>query len=122
MLIGVEELERPGDLDRFRENVLTELQAQNAMQDLNLPQNQLESLADAIAANADYAFEIKWSPRWVKGSEPHRWAEDDDASPSGKWFFSECLSCGRLTKSSSEQESLDDYAQHRATTHGGSDA
>ena len=56
--------ERGGLDERVVENVLTELQAQNALQGLGLDEDKLRLLAWAVAVNLDYAFELRWAPRW----------------------------------------------------------
>jgi hypothetical protein len=50
--------------DRLTANILDELRAQNALADLGLADDQLEQVAQAVAVNVDYSFEVRWSPRW----------------------------------------------------------
>jgi len=57
--------------ERIIENVLTELRAQNALADLHLDDDVLQTLAWAVAVNLDYAFSIEWAPRWEK-ARPRR--------------------------------------------------
>ena len=45
-------------------NVTDELRSQNALRNLDLPAALIEEVARAIAINIDYAFELRWSPRW----------------------------------------------------------
>jgi len=56
--------ERGGLDERVIENALTELKAQNALQGLGLDDDKLRLLAWAVAVNLDYAFELRWAPRW----------------------------------------------------------
>jgi hypothetical protein len=49
--------------DRLVGNVTEELQAQNALQELNLSAEIIGTLAWAIVANIEYAFDVRWSPR-----------------------------------------------------------
>jgi hypothetical protein len=55
--------------DRLVGNVTEELQAQNALQELNLSEEIIGTLAWAIVANIEYAFDVRWSPRW-EGQPP----------------------------------------------------
>lgn len=50
--------------ERLTANVLEELRAQNELLELRLNDEQLPRLAKAIAVNVDYAFDVRWSPRW----------------------------------------------------------
>jgi hypothetical protein len=50
--------------DRLTDNIREELNAQNALLALGLSTNRITDLANAIAINIDYAFEVRWSPRW----------------------------------------------------------
>jgi hypothetical protein len=52
------------DYARLVGNITDELFAQNALRDLGLADDVLRSLAESIAVNVDYAFEVRWSPRW----------------------------------------------------------
>ncbi len=57
----------PADLDkltRLTENIRTELLAVNALLNVGLSPEQIDRMAWAIATNIDYAFEVRWSPRW----------------------------------------------------------
>ena len=51
-------------LKRLTENVREELQAQNALGNLGLSEADIKSLTRAVATNVDYAFEVRWAPRW----------------------------------------------------------
>lgn len=52
--------------------MLTELRAQNALAHLRLTDEQLESLAEAITLNLNYAFAIEWDPQWEGPGAPSR--------------------------------------------------
>jgi hypothetical protein len=95
----------------MRDNVRSELQAQRAMADLPLDDATLDRLAEGIAANLDYAFSIAWSPRWVKGDEPHRWTE-------GSQHFVECLKCKRITVHPTSVDADRWYEDHSQNGHG----
>lgn len=56
------------EVDRLRDNIATELQAQNALEELNLDDETIETLAWAIAANIHYAFDVTWAPKWNTAS------------------------------------------------------
>ncbi len=59
----VTDIPYPTDLERLRDNVRAELQAQSAMRDLDLDDVLLDGLADAITSNVDYGFSVRWEPR-----------------------------------------------------------
>ena len=52
------------DHARLVDNITDELLAQNALRDLGLTDDVLRSIAAAVATNVDYAFDVRWSPRW----------------------------------------------------------
>jgi hypothetical protein len=52
------------EFERLVGNIREELQAQDALQDLGLAPEVLTQLAASVAANIDYAFDVRWSPRW----------------------------------------------------------
>lgn len=83
----------PSDSDRLRGNIREELRAQTAMGDLPLDEIVIERLAEGIANNVEYAFEVRWSPRWVKDDEPHRWTESSEGRDE---HFLECARCRKL--------------------------
>jgi hypothetical protein len=104
------DVQYPTDLERLRDNIRGELQAQRAMRDLALDDATLDGLADAITSNVDYGFSVKWAPRWVHGEEPHRWTEPTGGAPT-TWFV-ECLRCARITAHPSQADSDAWWARH----------
>ena len=56
--------EEEADFERLIGNIREELQAQNALRNIRLSQELIGELAECIASNLDYAFEVKWAPRW----------------------------------------------------------
>ena len=104
----------PTDLERLRDNIRAELQAQRAMRDLDLDDATLDGLADGITSNVDYGFSVKWEPKWVHGDEPHRWTEQPGEAPT-KWFV-ECVRCKRITAHDSQAEA-DAWWERHASDH-----
>jgi hypothetical protein len=84
------------------------------MRGLDVGDAALDGIADGIVANVDYAFSVKWSPRWVPDGEPHRWTEAS-ADGATRWFV-ECLRCKRLTAHDSEVEA-DAWGEQHAAGH-----
>ena len=70
----------------LRGNVRDELAALNASLDLRLPATVLDTIADSVTANIDYAFRVQWEPRWLKPGEAHVWSEGDSS-------FAMCTVC-----------------------------
>jgi hypothetical protein len=64
-------MDEPEILPRLTENIRDELQAQNALGNLGLSEETLDSMAQAIAANIDYAFEARWAPQWEGHRRPN---------------------------------------------------
>jgi hypothetical protein len=58
---------RPALDDRVAANLLDELRAQNALNRLGLEEDALVALATSLALSLDYAFELRWAPRWQAG-------------------------------------------------------
>lgn len=54
---------------RLRESVADELNAQVALRNGSITADDVVAVAEAVAANVDYAFECTWSPRW-EGNRP----------------------------------------------------
>lgn len=104
--------------DRAIDNVTDELDTQAAMRDLHWPEGLTRQLAEAIVSNLDYAFDIRWRPRWVKPGEPHHWSETGE-DPDDTLYFTECLACGQIFESGSEASAQTAYQAHRAEEHAG---
>jgi hypothetical protein len=101
--------------ERLAGNIKEELTAQRAMSDLPLTDQQIDQLASAIRSNVLYGFEVRWSPRWVKGDDPHHWVEDaDSAHPK---YFVECLRHERITVHDSEAAATEWWSEHQRTEH-----
>ena len=54
----------PDEFERLTGNIHEELLVSNALQNLGLSKEQIAELAHWIAVNIDYAFEVRWAPRW----------------------------------------------------------
>jgi hypothetical protein len=67
-------------------NVRSELTAQDAILGLGLTVETIDRLAWAITANAQYAFDIQWSPDWVQTGDFHTWEVNG-------WAFARCPRC-----------------------------
>ena len=63
------------------------------MGELPLDEIVIDRLAEGIADNIEYAFEVHWAPRWAKSGEPHRWTETTEGRDQ---YFVECLGCRKL--------------------------
>lgn len=85
------------------------------MRDLHLDETTLDALAKAIATNVEYAFDVKWAPRWAKEGDPHRWVE---RSPSaGESHFVECLRCKRITVHPTAEKADEWWSSHLGADH-----
>ncbi|MEI2818891.1 MAG: hypothetical protein V9E81_01180 [Marmoricola sp.] len=56
--------------------VKTELQVTAGIRGLDLDDATLEELAGGVTAGLLYAFEMDWSPDWVRPGEVHQWQEN----------------------------------------------
>ncbi len=56
--------------------VLDEMKAMNAFHQLGASGEALPVLAWAVTDRIDQAFDVKWSPNWVKSGEPHTWSDE----------------------------------------------
>jgi hypothetical protein len=98
--VRVTDIPYPTDLERLRDNIREELQAQRAVRDLDLDDATLDGLADAIASNIEYVFSVEWAPNWADGGR--RWTEPPGDLPT-TWFV-ECRRCKRITVHPSSAE------------------
>jgi hypothetical protein len=57
--------------------VLDEMRWKDAFLELNVPDEALMALAEAVANRISYAFAVKWSPDWVEDGKPHKWNDDE---------------------------------------------
>lgn len=108
------EVPYPNDFDRLRANIREELSAQRAMGDLPLDQIVIDRLADGIASNIEYAFDVHWAPKWAKNDEPHRWTE---AVEGRDQYFVECLRCRKVWVFPSVAEADSRWEQHLGEAH-----
>ena len=60
-------------------NIREEIGVQLAAARVELNQTTVDNLVAGIAANIDYAFELRWRPRWVKDGDAHRWTEGSES-------------------------------------------
>lgn len=104
------EIPRTPDSLRLRQNIRLELASQRAIAGLDLDDSVLDGLAESIAANIEYGFEIRWSPQWVKEGDPNRWEEG--ANEQTKYFV-ECLHCNRVTVHHTKSDADAWWAAHR---------
>ncbi|UFN45695.1 hypothetical protein [Nocardioides okcheonensis] len=56
-------------------NVKTELQVTNGMFDLALSEETIDLLVQGVTSDLLHAFEVDWSPDWVKAGDVHHWGE-----------------------------------------------
>jgi hypothetical protein len=70
----------------LEDNIRTELQARNAIDDLGLSQAAIADLASLIVGGVLLAFAVDWSPRWLRPGEIHTWQDSGD-------FFALCPVC-----------------------------
>jgi hypothetical protein len=82
----------PGEVERrdgrvsalVEHNVRSGLTAQDAI--LGLAVETIDRLAWAITANAQYVFDIQWSPSWVQAGDFHTWEVNG-------WAVGRCPRC-----------------------------
>lgn len=110
----------PDDADQARQarvaalledNIRAEVQAQNAMAGLGLPQAAIARLARGIAAEVLYAFAVDWSPDWIRSGETHTWEASGD-------FFALCPVCLQESLAKKSREDAAAWAAHHRAAHG----
>lgn len=94
----------------LEDNIRTELQAQNAMAGLGLPEAAITRLAHGIAAEVLYAFAIDWSPDWVGPGHAHTWQASGD-------FFARCPACLQDSPPSKSREDATAWAADHQAGH-----
>lgn len=99
---------------RLTEHIQDELVAMNVPLNLQLDAATVGDLAESIAVNITYAFEVKWAPKWVKAGQPHRWQE---ATPDAKTHYVECLACGAVFADASAEAAEVSYRDHQHSRH-----
>jgi hypothetical protein len=95
----------------LEDNVLTELSAELAMHDIDLPQALVRQLAGGIAAEILYAFDVNWRPDWVKPGEVHSWRDGD------RWL-ARCGKCLRDSPAAASEFEASSWARQHETSHG----
>ena len=84
-----EEVEKERDarvVALLEDNVRTELQVANGMLELGLSSTHIERLMEGVTSGLLHAFNVDWSPDWVRDGQVHAWAEKDA-------FFARCSVC-----------------------------
>ncbi|MGQ5261978.1 hypothetical protein ACTWLT_14605 [Micromonospora sp. ZYX-F-536] len=100
--------------ERLTENIRDEIVAMNVPLNLQLDDATLGNLAESIAINITYAFDVEWAPKWVKAGQPHRWQEDN---PGGTTYHVECLACGAVFRDASTEAVEGSYRGHQLRLH-----
>ena len=95
----------------LEDNIRTELQARNAIEDLGLSQAAIVDLAQLIADGVLSAFAVDWSPKWVRPGEIHTW------QASGR-FFSLCPACLQDSPPAQTREEAAAWAADHQAAHG----
>lgn len=93
--------------------VLDEMRWKNAFLELNVVDETLKTLAEAVTTHIAYAFSVRWSPTWVEDGRPHQWQDDEG------WHArcNDCLAESAASRTESEITSwFDDHVrkQHAA--------
>lgn len=106
------------DFERLALNIREELQAQNTLQGLGLDEDTLRGLSDAVAVNITYAFDVKWSPKWVKPGEAHYWSEPSDETATGENHYVECVLCQWVsTHNATRRDAEQKFGRHFQREH-----
>ncbi len=100
---------------RLIDNIHDELVVKNIMLNLDLNDQTLKILAEDVAINIDYAFDVRWSPDWVRKGDPHAWHEETDSILN---HFAECVTCGAVFAEQTSNEAQAAYRLHASEQHG----
>ncbi|MET8234317.1 hypothetical protein ABZS77_26955 [Micromonospora sp. NPDC005298] len=100
--------------ERLTANIRGEIVAMNVPMNLKLDDATLGNLAESIAINITYAFDVEWAPKWVEAGQPHRWQEDH---PGGTTYHVECLACGAVFRDASTEAVEGSYHDHQRRLH-----
>lgn len=99
------------ELELLYDNVLSEMDNQNWSRNLGLTSAALEQLASAVTASIDYAFDVRWSPDWVKPGTPHVWRDGDG-------WHARCNACLAESPASTSEDAVQGwFTQHDRERH-----
>jgi hypothetical protein len=91
-------------------NVRTELEVVNGMLELHLSEASIERLMEGVTSRLLYAFEVDWSPDWVRPGQAHSWVQDGV-------FFARCSVCLLDSPSTDSEASAQAWARTHAASH-----
>ncbi|WP_439661574.1 hypothetical protein ACSHWB_08715 [Lentzea sp. HUAS TT2] len=94
----------------LEDNVRTELKVTNDALGLGLADDAIERLMEGVTSGVLYAFEVNWSPDWVKPGQVHAWEEDG-------MFFARCGGCLLDSPPAEDHESAEAWAHEHAALH-----
>jgi len=94
----------------LEDNVRTELQIANGMLDLGLSGQNLDRIMEGVTSGILYAFDVEWSPDWVKDGDVHAWEED------GGWL-ARCSACLTDSPRSDSREDAASWARAHESSH-----
>ncbi|WP_329100324.1 hypothetical protein OG792_17970 [Micromonospora sp. NBC_01699] len=94
----------------LEDSVRTELQVTNDGLELGLSDVAIERLMEGVTSGLLYAFEVDWSPNWVKPGQVHAWKEDGE-------FFARCSRCLLDSPAADSRASAEAWARQHETLH-----
>lgn len=94
----------------LEDNVRTELRVMNSMLELDLSDATIERLVEGVASGVLYAFNVDWSPDWMKPGQVHAWEE-------GGVFFARCSGCLLDSPPAESRPSAEDWARQHESLH-----
>ncbi len=94
----------------LEDNVRTELKVTNDGLGLGLDDDAIERLVEGVTSGLLYAFEVDWSPDWVKPGQVHAWQEDGV-------FFARCGGCLLDSPPAESRASAEAWAHEHADLH-----
>ncbi|MFJ5991006.1 hypothetical protein [Lentzea sp. NPDC092896] len=77
---------------------------------LGLADDAIERLMEGITSGVLYAFEVDWSPDWVKPGQVHAWEEDGV-------FFARCGECLLDSPPAEDRASAEAWAHEHGAQH-----
>jgi hypothetical protein len=106
-----DESRRTKDLQLLNDAVFDELKAINAFNRFEVSDDALRTFAWAVTTRIEHAFDVKWSPKWVRPGRPHVWQDN------GSWH-ARCNQClEESPASSSEQIAGNWFDEHYSLAH-----